>query len=196
VSDSIFRLHQSELSVPLQTDRGYLILSIKQVLPAHQGSLEEVRDSVIAQLKQEKASAEARIKADELVKRAKAGEKFDAAAKALGLEAKTSEDFARSGTIPNVASGKQLGAAFQMKTGDVGPPLNLGANWLVYKVVDKQEPNAADFDKQKKEITEAVLQNKRSIAFDAFRTALEDRLKKEGKLKLMPEKLKGFGDLG
>jgi peptidyl-prolyl cis-trans isomerase D len=180
----------------LQTDRGYLVLSIKQILPGHQGSLEEVRDSVVASLKQEKASAEARIKADELAKRARAGEKFDAAAKALGLEAKTSEDFARSGTIPNVASGKQLGAAFQMKTGEVGPPLNLGANWLVYKIADKQEPNAADFDKQKKEITDAVLQNKRSIAFDAFRTALEDRLKKEGKLKLMPEKLKGFGDLG
>jgi peptidyl-prolyl cis-trans isomerase D len=196
VNDSIFALRQGELSLPLQTDRGYLVLSLKQILPAHQGSLEEVRDSVVAELKQEKASTEARTKADELAKRAKSGEKFDAAAKALGLEAKTSEDFARAGTIPNVASGKQLGAAFQMKTGDVGPPLNLGANWLVYKVVDKQEPNPADFDKQKKEITETVLQNKRSIAFDAFRTALEDRLKKEGKLKLMPEKLKGFGSLG
>ena len=81
----------------MQTDRGYIVLSIKQILPAHQGSLEEVRDSVVAELKQEKASAEARTKADELVKRVKAGEKFDAAAKALGLEAKTSEEFARSG---------------------------------------------------------------------------------------------------
>jgi hypothetical protein len=62
--------------------------------------------------------------------------------------------------------------------------------------VDKQEANPADLEKQKKEITEAVLQNKRSIAFEAFRTALEDRLKKEGKLQVMPEKLKGFGDLG
>ena len=41
----------------------------------------------------------------------------------------------------------------------------------------------------------AVLQNKRSLAFEAFRTALEDRLKKEGKVQVMPEKLKGFGSL-
>ena len=195
IGDSIFRLRQGELSLPLQTERGYLVLSIKQILPAHQGSLEEVHDSVVAELKQEKASAEARTKADELARRAKAGEKFDAAAKGLGLEAKTSEEFARSGSIPNVASGKQLGAAFQLKTGNVGPPLNLGANWLVYEVVDKQEPNAADFEKQKQEITGAVLQNKRSLAFEAFRTALEDRLKKEGKVQVMPEKLKGFGSL-
>jgi hypothetical protein len=151
---------------------------------------------VVADLKQEKASIEAHTKAEELTKRVKAGEKFDAAAKALGLEAKTSDDFARAGTIPNVASGKQLGAAFQLKTGDVGTPLNLGANWLVYKVVDKQEAKPEDFDKQKKEITDSVLQNKRSIAFEAFRTALEDRLKKEGKLKLMPEKLRNFGEVG
>src|ERR1700675_1661823 len=196
VSDSIFRLHQGDLSLPLHTDRGYLILSIKQILPAHQGSLDEARDKVTADLKQEKATAEARAKADELTKRAKAGEKFDTAAKALGLDPKTSDDFARAGSISNVASGKQLASAFQLRAGDVGTPLNLGANWLVYKVVDKQEPKPEDFDKQKKEITEQVLQNKRSMAFEAFRTALEDRLKKDGKLQLMPEKLKGFGDVG
>jgi peptidyl-prolyl cis-trans isomerase D len=188
--------NSTDVKVSVHTDRGYLVLSIKQILPSHQGSLEEVRDKVIAELKQEKASAEARTKADQLVAKVKAGEKFDAAAKALGLEAKTSDDFARAGSISNVASGKQLAAAFRLKAGDVGPPLNLGSNWLVYEVVGKQEPKPEDFDKQKKEITDAVLQNKRSLAFEAFRTALEDRLKKEGKLQMMPEKLKGFGSIG
>jgi peptidyl-prolyl cis-trans isomerase D len=196
VSDSIFRLRQGELSLPIHTDRGYLVLSVKQILPAHQGTLEEVRDKVVADLKQEKASTAARSKAAELVKRVKAGEKFEAAAKALGLDAKTSDEFARGGSISNVASGKQLAPAFQLKPGDVGLPLNLGANWLVYKLVDKQEPNPADFEKQKKEITDAVLQNKRSLAFEAFRTALEDRLKKEGKLQIMPDKLRSFGSVG
>lgn len=196
VSDSIFNLRQGDLSLPIHTDRGYLVLSIKQILPAHQGSLDEVRDKVIADLKQEKAATDARSKADELIKRVKAGDKFDAAAKALGLEAKTSDELARGGSISNVASGKQLAAAFQLKAGDVGSPLNLGTNWLVYKVVDKQEPNPADFEKQKKEITDAVLQNKRSLAFDAFRTALEERLKKEGKLQIMPDKLRSFGSVG
>jgi peptidyl-prolyl cis-trans isomerase D len=196
VSDAIFRLHQGELSLPVHTDRGYLVLSIKQILSAHQGSLDEVRDKVVAELKQEKASTEAHTMADELTKRVRAGEKLDSAAKALGLEAKSSDDFARAGSISNVASGKQLASAFQLKPGDVGPPLSLGSNWLVYRVVDKQEPKPEDFDKQKKEITEQVLQNKRSMAFEAFRTALEDRLKKDGKLQLMPEKLKGFGDVG
>ena len=196
LSDTIFRLRQGELSLPVHTDRGYLVLDVSQILPAHQGTLEEVRDKVVADLKQQKASAEASAKVQELIKRVKAGEKFDAAAKALGLDAKTSDDFARGGSISNVASGKQLSAAFQLKTGGVGAPLQLGANWLVYEVVDKVEPNPADFDKQKKEITDAVLQQKRSVAFEAFQTALEERLKKEGKLQLMPDKLRSLTDLG
>ena len=196
VKDAVFGQRPGELSLPIHSERGYLILSVKDVQPAHQGTLQEVRDRVIADLKLQKGAELARQKAEDLEKRVKAGEKFDAAAKSLGLELKTSDLFAQNGTIPGAASGKQLSAAFQMKPGDLGSPLNLGSNWLVYRVAEKQEPSPADFDKQKKDLSDQVLQNKRSLAFKAFQTALEARLKQEGKLKIMTEKLKGFGDLG
>src|SRR6202795_560944 len=86
--DAIFRLRQGDLSLPIRTDRGYIVLTVKEILPAHQGTLEEVRDKVVAELKQQKANEMARAKAEELAKRVKAGEKFDATAKALGLEPK------------------------------------------------------------------------------------------------------------
>ena len=193
VKDAIFRLRAGELSLPIRTDRGYVVLSLKSTQSAHQGTLDEVRDKVVTQLKREKSSELARSKAEELAKRAKAGEKFDAAAKALGLEPKASDILARDGSIAGAASGKQLGPAFSLKAGGVGAPLNLGQNWLVYRVAEKEEPNPVDFEKQKRELTQGVLQSKRNLAFEAFRTALEDRLKQEGKLKLMPEKLKTFG---
>jgi peptidyl-prolyl cis-trans isomerase D len=193
--EAIFRLRQDELSLPIRTDRGYLVLSVKQIQPTHPGSLEEARDKIVAELKQQKATELARTKAQDLAKRVKAGEQFDAAAKSLGLDAKTSDLFARDGSISGAVSGKQVAAAFQLKPGDVGAPLNLGVNWFVFRVAEKQEPNPADFDKQKKELTDQVLQAKRNLAFDAFRTTLETRLKQEGKLQIMSDKLKGFGDL-
>ena len=195
VKDAVFGQRVGDLSVPIHSDRGYLIVSVKAVLAPHQGTLEEVRERVVSDLKQQKGVELARQKAEDLEKRVKAGEKFDAAAKALGLEAKTSDAIARNGSIAGAASGKQLSAAFQMKPGDLAPPLNLGANWLVYRILDKQEPTPADFEKQQKDLTEQVLQSKRGTAFDAFRAALEARLKQEGKLKIMLDKLKGFGDL-
>lgn len=195
VKDTIFRARQGEVSLPIHTDRGYVVLAVKQIFPAHQGSLEEVRDRIVTDLKQEKGTEVARTKAEDLAKRAKAGENFDAAAKALGLEAKLSDDFARDGTIAGVASGKQLSPAFHLKPGDVGAPLNLGVNWIVYKVASKQEPNPDDFEKKKKELTDQVLQSKKSMAFQAFRTAVENRLKQEGKFQEMPEKLRTAGSL-
>jgi peptidyl-prolyl cis-trans isomerase D len=193
VKDAIFGQRPGDLSLPIHTDRGYIVLSIKEVQPAHQGSLQEVRDRVITDLKRAKATELARQKAQDIEKRAKAGEKFDTAAKALGLDPKTSDSFARNGSIAGAASGKQLAAAFQMKPGEVGAPLSLGTNWFVYRVAEKQEANQADFEKQKKDLTEQVLQSKRNVAFEAFRTALEARLKQEGKLAIFPDKLKSFG---
>src|SRR6266853_3190286 len=84
--DAIFRAKPDETSLPLRTDRGYVILSVKSIQTAHQGSLEEVRDRVITDLKHEKSTEMAKNKAEELIKRVKAGEKFDAAARARGLD--------------------------------------------------------------------------------------------------------------
>jgi len=196
VKDEIFHLRQGDLSLPLRTDRGYVVLSLRQSLPAHQGTLDEVRDKVVAALKQQKSSELAQSKANELEKRLKAGEKFAATAKAIGLDPKTSDLFARNGSIANLGSGKQLGPAFSLKVGQVGPPLNLGSNWAVYQVVEHQNANPADFEKQKKEITDTLLKQKRELAFSAFQTSLNDRLKQEGKLKLYPEKMAAFGDFG
>jgi peptidyl-prolyl cis-trans isomerase D len=195
VKEAIFRLQVGEVSPPIRTDRGYVVVSLKQVLPTHQGTLEEVRDKVIASLKQEKSVEIARSKAEDLSKRAKAGEKFDSAAKALGLDPKMSEDFSRAGSVPNVGSGKQLSAAFNMKVGEVSAAVPLGTNWVVYRVESKTAANMADLDKQKKDLTDQVLNEKRGLAYEAFRSGLEERLKQEGKLKLMPEKMKNFGDL-
>jgi len=196
VKDEIIRLRTNELSLPLRTDRGYVVLSLKQSLPAHPGSLEEVRDKIISELRLAKSEQLAQSKVDDLVKRVKAGEKFDSAAKALGLEPKLSELIARSGSIPGLGNAKLLISAFSQKPGDIGVPVHMGASWVAYQIADKVNPNPADFEAQKAKITDTLLQSKRNMAFDAFRIALEDRLKQEGKLKLMPEKLRNFGDFG
>ncbi len=192
--EQVSSLRPGELSLPVRTDRGYVVLSLKQVIPTHQGTLEEVKEKIVADLKEQKATQQAVAKSKELEKRAKSGEKFDAAAKALGLEPKISDPLARTGSIAGVGSGKQLGGAFALKAGEVGAPVNLGTNWVVYEVVEKTEANPADFEKQKKTITDQLLQSKRQLAWEAFRTALEARMKQEGKLKLMPEKMRGFGE--
>lgn len=193
IKDEIIRLRPNELSLPIRTDRGYVVLALQQVVPAHQGSLDEVRDKIIADLRLTKSQQLAQSKIDDLIKRVKAGEKFDAAAKALGLDPKTSDPLARNSSIPGLGNAKLILPAFSMKQGDLGGPVHMGSSWVAYQIVDKTEPNPADFEAQKAKITDTLLQSKRGMAFDAFRISLEERLKREGKLKISPDKLRSFG---
>ena len=196
VRDTIFRLQTGEVSQPIRTDRGYVVLSVKEVQPSHPGTLAEVRDRVVADLKHEKTVELAKKDAEELAKRSQGGENFQAAAKALGLEAKSSDAFSRSGSITGVGSAKQVSDAFHLSVGQTGPPVNLGANWLVYRVVEHEQAKQEDFEKQRKDLEEQVLQSKRAMAYEAFRQALEDRLMKEGKVKRNPAAMKAFGTFG
>ena len=108
----------------------------------------------------EKAVELAKSRADELAKRAKAGENFAAAAKALGLDVKTSDAVSQTGSIPDLGSAKQFAAAFTLPVGQTGDPVALGQNWAVYRVAQHDPVNQDDFDKQKAKIEEQVLQQK------------------------------------
>jgi peptidyl-prolyl cis-trans isomerase D len=190
LKDAIFRQRQGELGAPLRTDRGYVVLSVKEIQAAHPGTFTEVRDNVTADYRREKAVELAKARAEELSKRGQSGEGLAAAAKALGFEIKTSEPFARTGTVPEVGSARQLSAVFATPAGQTGSPALLGANWVVYHVVERQEIKEEDFLKQRKEFERQVLQSKRELAYESFRSALEERLKREGKLQLMPDNIK------
>ena len=188
--DALFRLRPGELSLPLRLDRGYAVLAVKQIEPAHPGKFAEVRDKVLADYRQETAAELAHSRADELVRRVRAGEDFAKAAKALGLEVKTSDSFARTGSVAALGPAKLVEAAFTAPINQVSDAVPIDANWVVYRVVAREEPNQDDLAKQRQGIEAQVLQQKRSATFDAFRAALEDRMKREGKLVVNQDAMK------
>jgi peptidyl-prolyl cis-trans isomerase D len=187
---ALSQLRPGELSSAIQVPQGFVIVTVKEIQAAHQGTLAEVRDRVLGDYQQEQSLALARTKAEDLAKRAKGGEAFDKATKELGLEAKTADPISRSGSIPDLGSGRQIEAAFGMPVGDVSPPAQVGGNWLVYRIVGHVAANPWDLLPQAAQIRAQLLQSKQSAAFEAFRMALEDRLKKEGKLTINADAMK------
>jgi peptidyl-prolyl cis-trans isomerase D len=188
--DTFFRQRVGDLGAPIHTDAGYVVVSVKDVQPAHPAALAEVHDRVASDYRRGKAMELAKTRADELAKRAKAGENFAAAAKSLGLEVKTSEPVSRTGSVPDVGSAKLFAAAFNMPVGQSGDAVSVGQNWAVYRVAQHDPVNQDDFAKQKSKIEDQVLQRKRQTAYGLFRTALRDRLQKEGQLHFNAENLK------
>ena len=184
---ALFEMRTGELSQPIQIDSGFVILTVKDIVPAHQATLAEVHDRVLADYQQEKSVDLAHARAEELAKRAQSGEALDQAAKSLDLTAKISDPIARAGSIPDVGTGKQLEAAFNMSAGQISPATQVGGNWVVYRLNSHEAPDSGEFAEQNDAIQEQLLQTKQNTAFEAFHTALVDRLKKEGKLTVNSE---------
>jgi peptidyl-prolyl cis-trans isomerase D len=190
VRTALFQLRPGELSQPIQTPQGFAIITPKDIQPAHQGTLAEVHDRVLADYQQEKSLELAQSKAQELATLAKGGEAFDKAAQSLNLTVKTSEPVSRTGSIPDVGTGQMIEAAYSMPVGQVSDAKQVAGNWLVYRVSAHEPVNEGELSAQSDQIKQQLLQSKQGAAFDAFRTALEDRLKKEGKLVINADAMK------
>ena len=91
---------------------------------------------------------------------------------------------------PDVGTAAQLSAAFTLPVGQTGDALFLGANWVVYRVLDHQQPNPDDLAKQRQDITQQLLDARREMAFEAFHSALDNRMKQDGTLRINAENLK------
>lgn len=190
LQEALFSLHPGELSQPVSIKRGYVILSVDKIAPAHQGTLAEVHDRVLADYRKEKAQVLAEQKAEDLAKKAKGGEAFDKVAKSLGLDAKTTDPITRTSQISDLGPAKQLETAFDMSLGRTGAPALLGGSWVVYQVKSKQSTNPADFAKAKGDLEKQILQDKQQAAFEAFHNALQKRYEQEGKLAFNSENMK------
>ncbi len=182
-------LQPGELSQPIQTDSGYVILTVKDVVPAHQGTLAEVHAQALADYQQEKAVELAKQEAAQLAQKVKSGESIEKAAKELGLTVAVSDSFARNGSIPAVGSGRQLSAAFNLQPGQIGGPTLIEGNWVVYQVLSHETANPADLAAQEAGIRSQLLQTRQSAAFEAFRTSLLDQLRRAGKLTINSDQM-------
>jgi peptidyl-prolyl cis-trans isomerase D len=190
IDDAVFRLRPNELSTPLRLERGYVVLELKESLPAHQGTLDEVRAQVLTDYRREKAGELAKAKAEELAAKLQGGAALAAAARAAGLDVKTSEPFARTGTVPDIGNASALAQAFTLAPGQAGPATTLGSGWVVYRVLSREGVRPEELAQQMRSVQEAVLQRKREIAYAAFRDALQERMIREGVLRYNEENRK------
>ncbi len=180
--DEISRLKKGDLSLPLRLTRGAVVLAIKDIVPAHQGLLDEVRPRVEENFRREQGGLLARSRAEELSSRTTSGEELGSVAKTLGLEVKSSEAFALNGAVSGVGSGRDFTPAFGSSVGAASSPSQIGANWVVYRVTSREEAKPEDLEKQKKDLDGEVLRNKIGLAYAEFRTALQLRMVGEGRL--------------
>ncbi len=192
LQQTLFSLRQGDISAPLRIERGTVILSVKDILPAHQATLAEAHDAVLADYRKDTSVSLAKSRAEDLAKRVRAGEPLAKAAKELGFAVSTSQSFARTGQVGDLGSASQFEAAFAMPVGQASDAIPLSANWIVYRVVARDQPKPEELILQRTQIQQQLLQSKQSAVFQAFQTALKDRLQHQGKLVIDETNLKAL----
>ena len=147
--DAVFGAAQKTPSTPqaVAVQNGWAVVQVTDVKPASTPTFEQAKAQLTDQLKREKASSALETKVKELADKARSEHNLRSAAKAVGATVKTS-DFVKPGDqVPVV--GQLAGAAeivFTMKPGEISGPVPVGSNGVVFALLDKQEPSAAEFD--------------------------------------------------
>lgn len=138
--------------------------------------LSEVRDSVIAQVKFQKAEQKAKLDADKLLSALKTG-KGDEAMKAAGLSFGDAKTLSRSGQDPVSQAAFALPLPAKDKP-SFGVANDMQGN-VVLLALDEVKPGVMP-EEQKKAMVQGITQNNAQVAFEALMT----NLRKEAKIKM------------
>jgi peptidyl-prolyl cis-trans isomerase D len=138
--------------------------------------LAEVREQVIAQVKQQKAEQQAKLQADKLLNELKLG-KGDAAMKAAGLSFGEAKTLKRSGQDPVSQAAFTLPLPAKDKA-SYGVANDMQGN-VVLLAFDEVKAGTMPAE-QKKAMVQGITQNNAQIAFEALMT----NLRKEAKIKM------------
>jgi peptidyl-prolyl cis-trans isomerase D len=185
--DAIFAATDKAGPQATQTPQSTVVFEVTKIEPARTPSLEEIKDRVTTEFKNQRASDILRRKTQEMADRAHAEHDLAKAAKEAGATVKTSDLVGRSQQVPEIGSmSGPAAAAFNLKQGEISSPLNMGASQAVLQVVERQEPSPADpeFVKQRDQLRERLTSQKKQEVLNVFVNDLSTRLEKEGKVKI------------
>ncbi len=183
--------HVNDPADAARVPQGYAVFQVTEITPPATPTFEQVKGRVENDLKNGKVQELVQQKTRELADRAHAENDLAKAAKEVGATLKTSVPVTQDMPLPDVGAlqPEQTAALFSMKQGEISGPMATGANGVVIRVVEREEPSAADFDKSKDTLRQTVEERDRGQFFQVFADSLRQRLTKEGKIKINKQEL-------
>jgi len=177
MTDQAFTGKADTISGPVTTARGIVFFAVVGTEPSRLPQLAEVKDRVRDDVTRQKARELTKTKAAALAA-ALSGSDFAKAAKAAGLEVKTSELVARGTAWPDVGISPALDQAiFAQPGGGVTAPVTTDAATVIAHVVEHQDINPQDLATAHEGLKQEIENDKRSRFFGAYMVKARDRMK-------------------
>jgi peptidyl-prolyl cis-trans isomerase D len=178
VSMAAFDVAENTVSQPIAGPTGQVIFYVSGKQDSYVPKLDEVRSRVRDDVIQERAVTLAKQRAEVLAAQLKSAPNFQAAAKAAGLEAVTTNPIARDGVIPNIGRSPEIEAvAFSSPVGTVTNAIPTPQGAAIVRVASKQDVSAADFAMAKDKFRMEVLGERRSRFYQTYMEKARTKMK-------------------
>jgi peptidyl-prolyl cis-trans isomerase D len=152
---------------------------------------EEVKDKVAQDYKESRAHDQLEQAARDLASNASTPDALKAAAQKAGFTAEDEKDFHPGRPLGKAGADPALDAAIlPLKEGETTKaPVKVGDRWVVVGVTKRKDADLAEFDKQRPQLVETALRDRRDQVFDEYLTDARRKLEEKGEIKIYQETL-------
>src|SRR5262245_12336528 len=173
-----FDMKPNDVSGALRASRGFVFETMVAKQDPRDAKLEEVKDRVREEVDKQKAREASTKKAAELAARLKSASDFEKAAKAAGVEAKTTDLINADAPIPDLGVAPAVtDAAFKLAQGAVSAPIATDNGTAVVKVVEKKEVTPDEWTSSKDRFREELLGDRCNRFFSAYMVKAKQKMK-------------------
>jgi peptidyl-prolyl cis-trans isomerase D len=179
-ANKAFDMQTNEVSGPLRASRGFVFESLVAKQEPYVPKVDEVKDRVRDEVVKQKARDLSKQKAAEIAAKLKSAPDFEKAAKAAGVEAKTTDLIAQDSPIPDLGVAPAVeDAAFKLAVGAVSDPIGTDNGTAVIKVVEKKSVTPEEWTSSKDRFREEILTDRRNRFFSAYMVKAKQKMKIE-----------------
>ena len=177
-AQAAFQLNPGEISEILDLADGYYLMQVAETRPARVPELAVVEAQVKQDLIKEKQRELARKDAQSLLEDVKNGVPLEQAAKKTGLTRRTSDFLKRNDSVTGLGQEPEmLQSAFDLSASNPLPhePIQTSKGYSVIRFGERKAPDMAGYEKERAQIRERLLQQKKFKSWEAWMNQLRNR---------------------
>ena len=179
-ANKAFDMKTSEVAGPLRASRGFVFQTLVAKQDPYVPKVDEVKDRVREEVVKQKARDLSRQKAAEIAAKLKSAPDFEKAAKAAGVEAKTTDLLTQDSPIPDLGVAPAVEeAAFRLAVGGVSDPIATDNGTAVIKVIEKKTVTPEEWTSSKDRFRGELLTDRRNRFFSAYMVKAKQKMKIE-----------------
>jgi peptidyl-prolyl cis-trans isomerase D len=147
---------------------------------------DEVKAKVADAVKQQRAKEQIEQKAKDLIASLTGPGDLKAVGEREGFDAELVEGHKRESTLGKAGASELLDdAIYNLKDGEITKtPVRVDDKWVILGLVKRDNANMALFSADRDRIKQTMLRDRQSQVFEDFLTAAQERMKRDGKIKI------------